>query len=275
MAATELPDGGARITGAPVRASGSMLETHWRCGMVNGVTTGRYSRLVDTECRAELRLADGRLIRGPGYDAAPRQTRQLLARVGAMLKLREHARYHVHAAGVVAPGGSAWLLTGESGCGKSTLTYALTRRGWPVLGDDGVVLEGMPDGTVAHGWREPLRVSIELATWFPELGEQESLVDWRDERHRVAVDARFVRRAAVAGVIVLQRGARDVMSPLAPTAALAMLVRQSTFLLVTDDHARSHLGMLRNLVESVPCFMLEHTSEQLSCMHATLLAAAQ
>ena len=275
MTAIEVPDGGARSNVAPVCAPSTRGETHWRCGTVNGVTAGRSSSLVDAEYRAELRLSDGRFIRGPGYDTAPRQTRQLLARVGAMLKLREHARYHVHAAGIVAPDGLAWLLTGESGCGKSTLTYALARRGWSVLGDDGVVLEGMLQGTVAHGWREPLRVSIELATWFPELGEQESLVDWRDERHRVAVDARFVRRAAVAGVIVLQRGARDVMSPLAPTAALAMLVRQSTFLLVTDEHARSHLGMLRNLVESVPCFMLEHTSAQLSCMHATVLAVAQ
>lgn len=273
MAATESSDGGARSTGAPVRASGSEGETHWRCGPVDGVTVGSNSRLVDAEFRAELRLTHGRLIRGPGYAAAPRPTRQLLARVGAMLKLREHARYHVHAAGVVAPDGGAWLLTGESGCGKSTLTYALARRGWPVLGDDGVVLERTSPGPIAHGWHEPLRVSIELAAWFPELSQRESLVNWQDARHRVAVDATFMRRAMVAGVVVLQRGERDVLSALSPTAALAMLVRQSTFLLVTDDHARSHLGMLRDLVESVPCFMLQHTAAQLTTVHATILAA--
>src|SRR5579872_114393 len=82
MAANEFQNGGARDTGVPVRASRPYGETHWRCGLVDGVTTGSSSCLVDTEHRAELRLANGRLIRGPGYAAAPRPTRQLLARVG-------------------------------------------------------------------------------------------------------------------------------------------------------------------------------------------------
>src|SRR5687768_13308972 len=43
-----------------------------------------------------------------------------------------------HAAGAVDPRGRAWLLSGDSGSGKSTLAYALARRGWRVLGDDGV-----------------------------------------------------------------------------------------------------------------------------------------
>lgn len=274
MSGSKSQNGGARHTGVPVRASSSYDQTHWRCGLVDGVTTGSSSHLVDTEHRAELQLADGRLIRGPGYAAAPRPTRQLLARVGAMLKLREHARYYVHAAGVVAPDGRAWLLTGESGCGKSTLTYALARGGWPVLGDDGVVLERGPNGVTVHGWREPLRVSIELATWFPELTQQESLVDWKDDRHRLDVNAVFAKRAPIGGVVVLTRGERDVLSALPPTAALAMLVRQSTFLLLTDDHARSHLALLRDLVECVPCFSLVHTSAQLRSVHATLLSAA-
>lgn len=272
MAATESPSGGARYSGAPVRASGFEGETRWRCGLVDGVTIGTTSRLVDAQYRAELRLSNGRLIPGPGYEAAPRPTRQLLARVGAMLKLREHARYHVHAAGVVAQDGRAWLLTGDSGCGKSTLTYALARRGWPVLGDDGVVLEYGAHGPIAHGWREPLRVSIELAEWFPELRQHDALVDWEDPRHRVAIAATFVRRAAVAGVIVLQRGPRDELSSLAPTSALTTLVRQSTFLLLTDNHARSHLGMLRALVESVPCFLLQHTPAQLMSVHTSIPA---
>ena len=274
MAAGESPDGGARLTGAPVRSPEADAETHWRCGIVDGVTAGRTSRLVDAEHRAELRLSHGRLIGGPGYDAAPRPTRQLLARVGAMLKLREHGRYHVHAAGVVAPDGRAWLLTGDSGCGKSTLTYALARRGWPVLGDDGVVLERASRGVIAHGWHEPLRVSIELAAWFPELQGSEAMVNWEDTRHRVDVSATFLRRAPVAGVVVLERGARDVLSPLAPTAALTVLIRQSTFLLVTDNHAGAHLATLRELVESVACFALHHTSVQLTSIHATLLGAA-
>jgi len=273
MMSTHDSSGGARNIGAPVCASAPYPETHWRCGLVDGVTTGSSSKLIDTECRAELRLAKGRLSRGPGYETAPRLTRQRLARVGAMLKLREHARYHMHAAGVVAPDGRAWLLTGETGCGKSTLTYALARRGWPVLGEDGVVLQHDSIGVIAHGWHDLLRVSIELAEWFPELRDHESQVDWQDTRHRVAVGATFNKRAPVAGMVVLQRDSRDALSPITSTAALATLVRQATFLFVPDNHAQSHLSVLRDLVESVPCFTLHHSPAQLACIDATILGA--
>lgn len=266
-------DGGAQYSSVPVRAS-VHGETHWRCGLVDGVTVGSTSRLIDSEHRAELRLAHGRLIRGPGYERAPRYTRHLLARVGAMLNLRTRARYHLHASGVVAADDRAWLLTGESGCGKSTLAYALARKGWPVLGDDGVVLERNQQHAIAHGWREPLRVSIELRACFPELHQREAFVNWRDLRHRVDVEATFVRRAEIGGIIVLERGSADELSPLAPTAALAALVRQSTFLLVTDDHAPAHLAMLTELVQSVPCFLLRHTPAQLTSIDATVVAAA-
>jgi hypothetical protein len=258
---------------APVFTSGELGETHWRCGPVDGVTLGSTSRLVDVEHRAELHLLHGRLQRGPGYGAAPQSTRQILARVGAMLKLREIGRYHVHAAGVLAPDGRAWLLTGASGCGKSTLTYALARHGWRVLGDDGVVLEQCSSGAVAHAWREALHVSIELAAWFPELRKYQPFVDWQDNRHRVAVEAAYARRATVAGVIVLERGTTDRLSPLAPTAALVALIRQSTFLLVTDTHSSANLAMLRAMVESVPCFSLQHSPEQLQRIPATIVEA--
>lgn len=273
MTGIESPDGGDRDAAAPVGASGSSAATYWRCGSVDGVTTGPTSRLVDVEHHAELRLAHGRLIRGPGYAAAPRPARQLLARLGAMIKLRAHARYHVHAAGVVAPDGRAWLLTGETGSGKSTLTYALARQGWPVLGDDGVVLERAPHGVIAHSWREPLQVSIELREVFPELEERAAFVNWQDARHRVAMNAAFIKRAPVGGVIVLERGPNDDLSTLVPTSALAMLVRQSTFVLMADDHARLQLTMMRDLVESVPCFLLRHTPAQLVSVHTTILAA--
>lgn len=274
MEVIESSDGGGRHAGAPVGASESSTGTYWRCGLVDGVTAGPTSRLVDVKHGAELRIWHGRLLRGPGYAAAPRLARQVLARLGAVINLRSHARYHVHAAGVAAPDGRAWLLTGETGSGKSTLTYALARQGWPVLGDDGVVLERVAQGIIAHSWREPLQVSIELEAFFPELREHDALVNWRDPRHRVAVSAKFIKRARVAGVIVLERGTNDELSALAPTSALATLVRQSTFVLVTDGHAPSNLATLRDLVESVPCFLLRHTPAQLTSIDATILSAA-
>jgi hypothetical protein len=143
-----------------------------------------------------------------------------------------------------------------------------------VLGDDGVVLERDACGVFALGWREPLRVSIELAAWFPELRELESLTNWADPRHRTPVGAAFARRAPIAGIVVLERGSEDALRPLAPTAALSMLIRQSTFLLVTDGHARANLMALQALVESVPCFTLQHTAAQLRAFPTTMLEVA-
>lgn len=249
-------------------------ETWWRCGPIDGVTRGSVTRLQSSEYGSELELRDGRLNRGARYDASPDEARRYLARVGAMLRLRLRGRYLLHAAGIVAPNGEAWILCGESGTGKSTLAYVLARHGWPLLGDDGVVLEGAADHIIVHGWRQPMRLSIELAEWFPELQARTALTNWADPRHRTPVDVPFARRARAAGLIVLERGATDALTPLAPTPALAVLVRQASFLLLTDGHAPAHLQLLQRLVESVPCYTLRHTPAQLAELPSTMRAVA-
>src|SRR5919201_998210 len=98
----------------------------------------------------------------PGAAAAT-STRRALVGVGAILRLRERNRFFIHASGVVDGRGRAWLFTGVSGSGKSTLAYALARHGWRVLGDDGVLVEPVSGGVVAHGGRPPLLVGADLA----------------------------------------------------------------------------------------------------------------
>lgn len=246
--------------------------TRWRSGLIEGVTVGTTSYLrLDDE--AEVRVERGRIRHGKGYGDARRQTRHLLARAGATLRLRERARYYVHGAASVGPLGRAWLLVGESGSGKSTLAYALARAGWPILGDDGVVLEQMGVQIVAHCWRQPVRVSAELAEWFSELRSHRAEADPTDPRRRIPVDVRHARRAPVGGLVVLRHGERDVLHAISRTDALAAMVRQSALVMLGDEYAVRHLELLRALVESVPCYGLEHTADQLPRIADTLREA--
>jgi hypothetical protein len=247
-------------------------SSRWRRGLVDAVTTESDTQLMHTGEGAELHLRGGRLVRGRGYTTAPPDVRRELVRLGAMLRLRERGRFHVHAAGAVTRDGLAWLLTGESGNGKSTLAYALARAGWPILGDDGVLVERMADGIIARAWREPMQVSIELASEFPELDASAAAVDWSDPRHRVpvAAPAGIARAARVGALALLRRSSRDALTPASPTEALAALIRQSPTVLLGDAHATRQLDALGALVTSVPVYHLEHTSRQLHLIERTL-----
>jgi len=255
-------------------ATGEPVTHEWRHGLIDARASGGDTLLFHTAARAVLHVRHGRLVRGTGYSAAPSSARRELVRLGAQLVLRGRGLYHVHAAGLVAPDGRAWLLAGESGCGKSTLAYALMRAGWRVLGDDGVLLQRALDTLVAHAWRQPLQLSIELAEYFPELQSYRAAVDWSDPRHRISITYRAMQHAPIAALVFLARVRHDAITPLPQTVALSRLVRQSSTVLLSDAHAAPHLAALRELVMQVPRYQLEHTERQLHRVHKTLLGLA-
>src|SRR5256885_752209 len=133
--------------------------TPWRIGPIDVVATDSNALLHDTPSGARLHVIGTRLSRGAHYDTAPRDARVRLARAGAMIALRARGLYQLHASAAVDPRGRGWLFAGPSGVGKSTLAYALSRQGWRMLGDDGVVLEPTVSGATLHAWREPMQVS--------------------------------------------------------------------------------------------------------------------
>jgi hypothetical protein len=249
-----------------------MSCSRWRRGLIDGITVDGETFLMHTGEGAELSVRGGRLVQGRGYSTAPIGVRRELSRLGAVLLLRERGRFHVHAAGVVASDGRAWLLAGESGSGKSTLAYALARAKWPLLGDDGVLVEQTTGGVLAHAWREPLQISIELSSEFPELHSYAASVDWSDARHRtpVAAPGGRARVAPVGALALVHRSSRDALTPASPTEALAALIRQSPTVLMDDAHAARQLAALTALVASVPVFHLEHTPRQLHLISRTL-----
>jgi hypothetical protein len=220
---------------------------------------------------ATLWLRGGRLQPGELYALSPASERRELARAAAMVRLRARGRWLVHAAGVVDPQGRAWLLAGDSGSGKSTLAYALSRAGWSVLGDDGVLVEVTSLAVMAYAWREALRVSTTLWRHFPELRGRASSASRSDLRRRVEVSAAGANRAPVAGIIFLQRDATDAMHALPRTEALAALVRQSPWVMLDDAHAGRHLAALSDVARRVPVHRLRHSKAQLHLIEQTLL----
>jgi hypothetical protein len=277
MAPRPAPDTrGALESDSPRAIAVSPAPTpEWQFNAVQGTTHPDGARLRHVVTGAELIVRNGRLIGGAGYHDTPPGPRRELARAGAILRLRQRRRYHVHAAGVVDPSGRAWLLVGPTGSGKSTLAYALAREGWAVLGDDGVIVEIQPQGVVAMGWREPLRVSRTLAGIFPELASAHA--DARaipgDARQRAELAVPAAPRATVAALVWIQQGPVDQLVPLSPTQALVDLVRESAWVLIADGGAAAHLDALRRIVTEVPSFRLIHSPAQLQTIQATLLSA--
>lgn len=244
----------------------------WQWGEVDASDHDAATCLTHRHADARLWVRGGRLVRGAGYEAAAANVRHELARVGAVIRLRQRGRYLVHAAGAVDPMGRAWLLAGDSGSGKSTLAYALARSGWAVLGDDGVLVERSGDGLIAHPWREPLRVSTALAGAFPELAAATHDPPAGDMRRRVPVSVRPASSAPVFALLLVERAASFAMAAAGPVTALAAIVRQSPWVILDDGYARAHLDALRRLAAQ-PVFRLHHTPAELHSLPDALLRA--
>jgi hypothetical protein len=251
-----------------------VTATVWQIGPVDIVATDTDALLHDAPSGAQLRVTGTRLSRDAHYDTAPRDARIRLARAGAIIALRTRGVYQLHASAAVDPAGIAWLFAGPSGAGKSTLAYALSRHGWQILGDDGVVLQPTPAGAILHAWREPLQVSSWLSSEFPELDARRHHENTNDPRRRIPMHASLARRAPLGAIIFPRRAACDRLTPMSQTMALAELIVQSSQVLLSDSETPRHFARLRDVVAAVPSFRLEHSARQLHEIANTLRAAA-
>jgi len=241
-----------------------MPRMRWRADGVEGVSLSDHVTLLrDLEHGAELRVAGGRLTRGAGYDSAQRATRHSLARTGAILRLRQRNRFYVHASGVVDRSGRAFVFVGASGSGKSTIAFALARRGWTLLGDDGVVLERIEHGTIVHGWRSPLLVSAALDRFFPELqGAAERAIPG-DARRRVPCEVGVSARAPLAALVFLERARAGSLRICGASGALMKLISQSPWVLLGDSHTPEHFSALQRIVADTRLLSFRHGPAEL------------
>jgi hypothetical protein len=235
----------------------------WRANGVEGVASLSGTTLRHLEENAELHVDGGRLSRGAGYAEAPRHARHALARMGAVLRLRKHNRFYIHASGVVNRHGTAMMFVGESGSGKSTLAYALTRQGWTLLGDDGIVLEPLAGSVLVHGWRAPSMVSTTLAPYFPEMLGRQNEVVAGDERNRVPVRLATVGHARLGGITFVSQGVPGSLRPCGQAHALTMLIRQSPWVLLGDPESGAHFRALQSIAGTVQTHELVHGPAEL------------
>lgn len=235
----------------------------WRANGVEGATQDSRTTLRHLEEDAELHVVGGRLVRGDGYATASRGARQSLARMGAVLRLRQHNRFYIHASAVVNQKGLAYLFVGESGSGKSTLAFALARIGWRILGDDGVVLEPRSDGVLAHAWRSPSLVSAGLAAFFPELAGCDGQIVPGDLRRRVPMSVPVSCHARVGAIVFIKQGSYGSLESCGESQALTLMIGQSPWVLLGDAETPSHFRALKSIIASTPLFEFVHGPAEL------------
>ncbi|MEO9116231.1 MAG: hypothetical protein ABI311_08720 [Gemmatimonadaceae bacterium] len=240
-----------------------MIAARWRSNGVEGVTSDSATTLRHLGENAELHVSSGRLSRGTGYGTASKGARRSLARVGAIMRLRQHNRYYVHASAVVDRKGFALIFVGESGSGKSTLAFALARLGWSMLGDDGVVLEPIGDTILAHAWRSHSLISASLSSAFPELRGREAEAITGDGRNRIPITTPHAKHARLGAMVFIRQGPNGLLRRCGESNALASLVRQSPWVLLGDAQSGLHFEALGCIARSVPSFEFVHGHNEL------------
>jgi hypothetical protein len=109
--------------------------------------------------------ADSARIGGPTHEL-DRVFRQLF-HFSVTHLLAQHQRYVLHAAGVIAADGNAYLVVGGTGQGKSTLSLAALASGWGLLADDLVVIRRHEGALEAHGIARSVAVPGDLGAVLP------------------------------------------------------------------------------------------------------------
>lgn len=208
---------------------------------------GHLSAVVDAGARtASVRLAPAHAL--PEGFAVEISAGLTLAAACLLGRLE---RTLVHAAAIVAPDGTAWLLPAGTFSGKTTTCVNLIRLGWDYLSDDHVVLSRGADGIAVEGW--PRRFNLDSGY---ERGLSEGL------RARVEPEAfgpgRW-RRTARLGGLLFPRVRPERPTALAPAGAadaLAGLLQQSPWLMADPPAASAVLALLQEAARA-PSFRLE------------------
>jgi hypothetical protein len=133
----------------------------------------------------------------------------------------------LHACGVVAPSGQGYVLAGQSGDGKTT-----SARLW----------EGLPGATVLSDDRIVLRRGSEGTWWMYGT-------PWHGEAELAANS-----RAPLAGILLLARGERNALEPVAPAEAVSALLARGFVPFHDALRMATTLRFLEGLTQAVRCF---------------------
>jgi len=172
----------------------------------------------------------------------------------------ERDRFMVHG-GAVRRGDDTVLVLGESGSGKSTLTFAASRSGWSVLGDDMVVVDRLDGALRVQGVPRTPSLPGDVAA----TSDVEGAALPEDERRRIELRGFDLdtRAAPVTGVVVC--GHADGVgrvTPLTGAEALQSLVPAFVFSALPGPVARWFPVAVA--LSRLPCAELHHTTDDTS-----------
>jgi hypothetical protein len=195
---------------------------------------------------AELRAPEG-----PDDAGAAAWDLYSMSTLVCALLLGRMGRALAHAAAVVPPGGGAWLLVGDTHAGKTTTVVNLIGAGWSFVTDDhGVLSRGASGALAVEGWPRPFHLDEGWESGAPvgRRGAVDPLARWPGQ---------WLRSAPLSGLLFprVEAGLATELSPLAASAALAGLLRQSPWLLADRGAAPAVLDLLRAVCE-LPAFSL-------------------
>ncbi|PYP43332.1 MAG: hypothetical protein DMD50_17585 [Gemmatimonadetes bacterium] len=256
--ATSRPATGARIDvrcsarAAPRPRSAATLSVGTVCAWVDerhGVVQ-LHAALASSSGAVSLASRVARLCADPASGDEAASDLYSMLTISAALLVAGLGRALLHAAAVVAPDGTAWLLVGDARSGKSTTCANLARAGWGYLSDDQTVLAATEQGVVVEGW---------LRSFHLDEGWQRGEVSGRRRTiHPAALGIGGQRRVAPLAGILLPVVAPERPTSLAPISAgqaLAELVRQSPWLLAHRAVAAAGITVLSRAAQT-PAFAL-------------------
>jgi hypothetical protein len=209
----------------------------------------------------------GRTIACRPHEALPPATLEHLLIDQVLPRVLTHrGRQVIHAGCVATPGGAIGFL-GDSGAGKSTLCAEFARAGYPLIGDDGLVVRpAAAGGFEALATYPGLRLLPDpLAVLFDDSAGAAPVAHYSDKR-RLARDNADLTIATgpqpLRALYLLDAAAAIGIAPLPDRDAFMALVRAS-FQLHLDDPERSR-GLFERigaLTDAVPVRRLSYPRE--------------
>lgn len=181
------------------------------------------------------------------------------------LMLRRFQRYHLHTAAVISPGKKLHLICGGQRAGKTTLTTALGVAGWQPISDDGVLLqEREPEKPCLQAFKRDFHLTSELLQQWPELRHVTSRHDYQDRSCINGLELFATEKLAddffahVDSIIfpTITDEPESRLEAISASAALPLLMEQSMYFPLWQEHTKLQIKLLAELVQDTSCFRL-------------------
>jgi len=241
------------------------------------VVDGRTLRLSGEGARgsAEVETMTAHCAVSAAYCRDPERLRENVLDALVLFVLAHRDRTPIHAAGFIA-GDLAILAGGPSGAGKSSLALAADARDWPVLSDDTVYFQALPQPKIwgiARAAHLLLAGSPDPAERIrTRNGKQKRVVGFRANPPRTLCAER-------AALCVLAFGPRAALAPISREEALRRLgPPEPGFDLFIAESRRAHASLTANgawllTLSADPAEAIEVLAANLDRLKATAMQA--